>query len=313
VEWVETTGKTVEEAKDRALDQLGVDEHDAEFEVLEEPKVGLFGRLRAEARVRARVRPTKPRPKEERRDKRRRGGKPGGGTSGGAGGGGRQGAQAQVAEASEASEAGAVDGSGEAKAPQQRREQQSRPSRGATAGNGKRGGRDGGRSRDRERDGGDQVNEDVSLAEQGEVARQFLDGLLTEFGASGTVTVNELDEETVEVAVQGGDLGLLIGPKGSTLAALQEITRTVVQRQTGGRNGRLVIDVSGYRQKRREALERFTRQVADEVKASGARKVLEPMSAADRKVVHDTVNDIEGVRTSSEGEEPRRRVVLQPE
>src|SRR3954467_6708038 len=77
MEWVETTGRTLEEAKDAALDQLGVDEQDAEFEVLEEPKSGLFGRLRSEARVRARVRPTKPRPQDARRD-RGRGGRGGG-------------------------------------------------------------------------------------------------------------------------------------------------------------------------------------------------------------------------------------------
>src|SRR5690606_40944820 len=83
MEWVETTGKTVDEAKDLALDQLGVDEHDAEFEVLEEPRPGLFGRMRGEARVRARVRPTQPRPKVDRRDRRARGGRNGrGGRSG---------------------------------------------------------------------------------------------------------------------------------------------------------------------------------------------------------------------------------------
>ena len=72
MEWVETTGRTVEDAKELALDKLGIDETDAEFEVLEEPKVGLFGRLRSEARVRARVRPSRPRPKEDRRDRQRR-------------------------------------------------------------------------------------------------------------------------------------------------------------------------------------------------------------------------------------------------
>src|SRR5436309_9454433 len=72
MEWVETTGKTLEEAKDAALDQLGVAEDDAEFEVVEEAKLGLFGRVRSEARVRARVRPTAPRPKDDRRDRRRR-------------------------------------------------------------------------------------------------------------------------------------------------------------------------------------------------------------------------------------------------
>ena len=72
MEWVETTGRTVDDAKEAALDQLGVDERDAEFEVVEEPRTGLFGRMRGEARVRARVRPVVPRPKVERRDRRRR-------------------------------------------------------------------------------------------------------------------------------------------------------------------------------------------------------------------------------------------------
>ena len=85
MEWVEVTAKTVEEAKEMALDQLGVDESDAEFEVLEEPKAGLFGLLRTQARVRARVVPTAARPKTERRERKRSGG-----GSGGAGGGGRR-------------------------------------------------------------------------------------------------------------------------------------------------------------------------------------------------------------------------------
>ena len=94
MEWVETTGRTVAEAKDAALDQLGVDEHDAEFEILAEPKSGLFGRLRAEARVRARVRPTRPRAKE---DRGRRGRARGEGSRGGrsrASGGGTEGESA---------------------------------------------------------------------------------------------------------------------------------------------------------------------------------------------------------------------------
>ena len=79
MEWVETTGRTVEEAKNAALEMLGVDVDDAEFEIVEEPKPGLFGRTRGEARVRARVRPTQVRPKTERRDRRRSGGKTEGG------------------------------------------------------------------------------------------------------------------------------------------------------------------------------------------------------------------------------------------
>jgi spoIIIJ-associated protein len=72
------------------------------------------------------------------------------------------------------------------------------------------------------------------------------------------------------------------------------------------------IDVAGYRQRRKEALERFASQVAADVVASGAAKALEPMHPADRKVVHDAINEIDGVRTTSEGEEPRRRVVILP-
>jgi spoIIIJ-associated protein len=150
----------------------------------------------------------------------------------------------------------------------------------------------------------------MPLAEQGSRAQEFLEGLVEEFGMEATYTVEELDEDTVEVRLSGDGLGLLIGPKGQTLAALQELTRCAVQ-QSGGR-GRLLVDVGGYRQKRKEALERFVGQIATEVRQSGTRRALEPMSAADRKIVHDTVNDLPGVQTTSEGEEPRRYVVVLP-
>jgi spoIIIJ-associated protein len=87
----------------------------------------------------------------------------------------------------------------------------------------------------------------------------------------------------------------------------------VVQRNVSGHHSRLHVDVAGYRQKRREALQRFTQQVAEEVLSNGTAVTLEPMNPSDRKVVHDAVNVIDGVVTSSEGEEPRRRVVISPE
>jgi len=154
---------------------------------------------------------------------------------------------------------------------------------------------------------------DVPLNEQGAVAVSFLEGVVKEFAVEATVTTREIDEDTIEVVVDGPDLGLLIGPKGVTLSALQDLTRTVVQRKTSARNGRLLIDVGGYRERRKEALERFARTAADKVLETGARVVLEPMSAADRKIIHDTVNGIDGVATTSQGEDPRRRVVLLPE
>ena len=271
MEWVETTGRTLEEAKDAALDQLGVDEHDAEFEILEEPKSGLFGRLRQEARVRARVQPTTPRPKLDRRDRRRRGG-------------GQDKPAADVAAAPAAR-------------PAPRAERPTTRKDAPVA------------DIDEDRD-----EDEPSLAEQGETARAFVAGLVEAFGATGTTTVDEVDDETVEIKVSGDDLGLLIGPKGATLTAVQELTRTVVQRAAGsGRGARVRVDIGGYRERRREALERFTRTIAEQVLASGTPTALEPMAPPDRKVVHDTVNTIDGVRTTSEGEEPRRRVVLLPD
>jgi len=126
------------------------------------------------------------------------------------------------------------------------------------------------------------------------------------------VQVTAVDEETLEARVDGGDLGLLIGPKGQTLQAVQELARAILSKEGPG-SARLRVDVGGYRERRREALERFSTQVADQVLSSGTAASLEPMSPADRKVVHDTINAIEGVRTISEGEEPRRRVVVLPD
>jgi spoIIIJ-associated protein len=157
------------------------------------------------------------------------------------------------------------------------------------------------------------VGEVLSLQEQGESAREFIEGLIDELGLEATVSLREVDSETVEVVVDGQELGILVGRGGATLSALQELARTVVQSRTAGPTERILVDVAGYRAKRAEALQRFTRQVAEEVIASGREQAMEPMLAPDRKVVHDTVGDIEGVGTRSEGEEPRRYVVISPQ
>jgi spoIIIJ-associated protein len=313
MEWVETTGKTIDEAKDAALDQLGVDEQDAEFEVLEEPRAGLFGRTRGEARVRARVRPTQPRPKVERRDRKARSGRTGERRK--TGPGPSRAAEGAGPAADEGVSAVAV-GEGPSDEP--------RPSRDAGGGeqpararrSGGRGGTRGpnGNRADREDDEGSRDMSETELAEQGEVVRAFLLDLLDAFGLDGAVTATPAEEGAVELDVTGEDLGLLIGPKGQTLQAIQELSRSALQRQKPGEaHARIRVDVSGYRQRRREALERFVQGVAEQVKESGVQKALEPMSPPDRKVVHDTVNEIEGVSTVSEGEDARRRVVILPE
>ena len=306
MEWVETTGKTVEEAKDAALDQLGVDEHDAEFEIVEEPRTGLFGRTRGDARVRARVRPTQPRPKVERRDRKGRGK-----------GGGRSGEQRSSRTAKAATEgppAASDDGrvavldTPGTDTVRQRPGGRDRP---AAAGR-RRGGRGGERTTEHDEETIDMT--ETELMAQGEVVQTFLVDLLDAFGLDGDVSVSPAEEGAVELAVTGDDLGLLIGPKGQTLQAVQELSRSVLQRQLPGEtHARIRVDVGGYRQRRKEALERFVRQVAEDVRTSGVQKALEPMSPPDRKTVHDTVNEIDGVRTLSEGEDARRRVVILPD
>jgi spoIIIJ-associated protein len=156
------------------------------------------------------------------------------------------------------------------------------------------------------------VEESLTIGQQGEAAKDFMAGLMREFGLEADIEVRELDEETVEVAAAGDNLGLLVGPRGATLSAVQDLTRTFVQRQSESRTDRILVDVGGYREKRSAALRRFTEGIVSEVKESGTERALEPMSAADRKVVHDAVNEVEGVQTRSEGDDPSRYVVIEP-
>jgi len=288
MEWVETTGRTVEEAKNAALEMLGVDVDDAEFEIVEEPKPGLFGRTRGEARVRARVRPTQVRPKTERRD-RRRGGRGEGRSEAGRSEGGRNGGDKPAGE--RRSGGNGRNGGGERKPRQARPEREARPPR---------------ESRD-DAPKGDPVDPAVVGAQ----AVSFLEGVTKAFGLSANVVLVREDDE-MEVQVNGDDLGLLVGPKGNTLLALQDLTRVVAQRRLGDHDTRLRVDVAGYRERRRDALSRFAKKVADDVIATGKPRVLEPMASADRKVVHDTLADIDGVTTRSRGEDPYRQIVVEP-
>jgi spoIIIJ-associated protein len=284
MEWVEITGRTVEEAKEAALDQLGVDTVDAEFEILEEPSRGLFGKMKGQARVRARIAPTRPRPKVERRDRRKKG-------SGN--GGGRKQAPRPASPATDAAPTAAAPASNGKRPDRRRNGQKAAPSEKDTT----------------------TVTDtvDVDLTEHTRIVTEFLDGLVDAFDLEGRVEAVSIDDDTSEVRVEGRDLGILVGPKGNTLAAIQELSRTVIHRKVSGTAaGRVRLDVGGYRQRRREALERFTREIAEEVRSSGVQKALEPMGSADRKVVHDTVNELDGVSTISEGDEPRRRVVILP-
>jgi spoIIIJ-associated protein len=304
MEWVETTGRTVAEALDRALDQLGVLEEEAEYEVLAEPKAGLFGRFGgSEARLRVRVKPvSREKPGDRRRGRRpRRDG--GDASTGGREGTARRGGVRSRTGPGEGATAPSVTSGGQER-PGRRRRRGGRGRGGEAARNG------GGESAHRTDEGA--VMEDqpeIPVEQQTEAAEQFLRGLVDAFGVKADVS-SRVDDEILLVELEGANLGLLVGPKGVTLHAIEELVRTVVQRQTGGHGMRIHVDVSGYRAKRREALAEFTRGLVDKVLESGRDQVLDPMPPPDRKVVHDTVAEIDGVETVSEGEEPRRRVVI---
>jgi spoIIIJ-associated protein len=343
VEWVEVAGKTVEEATEQALDQLGVAAADAEVIVVDEPKTGLFGRVRVEARVRARVRPVGARPRRER-SRRNSGGRSGqggqgsrqGGQRSSSGGAGRSrpegGAPADTESVSTSGVAtdgagtnGAAgttgpttagNGSGTSRSARRRRNRSKATTTGASAESSSNGSvrpsADKAPKRSTEAKETEDMAEGMTLEEQGEVGRSFVADLLSEFGMEGTVETRLLDEDTVEIAALGEDLGILVGPRGSTLAALQDLTRAVVQRQCPSRTDRILVDVAGYRERRSAALKRFSVQIAEEVLASGQEKALEPMSPADRKAVHDAINEMSGVQTRSEGEDPNRHIVIAP-
>jgi spoIIIJ-associated protein len=256
--------------------------------------------------VRARVRPSRPRPKVERRDRKRR--------SSRSDGDNRPSSPTEVPVAAVAAVAAATTDStaGDQSATRRkRRDGSSTKSSPRTAKAAANGGRAQGPVATS--DDAKPRSVPVTVDEQGAITSRFLTGLVEAFGLEATVAVEKVDEDTVEVQLVGDDLGLMIGPKGATLQAIQDLARTVVQHEADGdHQGRVRIDIGAYRQRRREALERFTQQVAADVRESGAPRALEAMNAADRKVVHDAVNELEGVRTISEGIEPQRRVVILP-
>lgn len=270
MEWVETTAATIEEAKNLALDQLGVADDDAEFEVLDEPKQGLFGRTRGEARIRARIRPKTPRAKTKRRERgskstqRRTGARPAGETTS------RPHGDATTRPAREP------------RTPRERtpRSDQSRS---------------------------DQPHVEASTVSA--VATTFLEGVLRSAGLVGSV-VATVENDDIDIQVNGDDLNVLVGQRGTTLMALQDLTRVVSQRRLGDHDTHLRVDIAKYRERRREALGRFALKVANEVLAGGEPRALEAMNSADRKIVHDALADMEGIATHSEGEDPHRRVVV---
>lgn len=277
-EWVEVEGITVEVAVKAALEELGIpEESKAQVKVIREPQRGFLGIGRQDALVRV-----KPGPKEGRR--RSRGGrkrKPQRGR--------QPSPQKQTRERAGKQAKGA--------------RQQAGSSRGRKKSSGERAA---------EREVRDMSGQDMTMEELGKeqaaVVEEFLNGLLNEFGLEGKVEAHH-DGRTLRAEITGEQTEALIGTKAAVMQAVHELTKTVVQRKTA-RNCRLRLDIAGYGEKRRQALGIYAGQLADQVLGEGGEVMLEPMNASDRKVVHDAISAVEGVRSYSEGREPRRSVVI---
>lgn len=297
MEYVEVRGKTVDVAVEAALEELGIDRERAEIEVIQEPEKGFLGMGGKDALVRVKARPA-----QKRRRRRKRGER--------------------------------SDGDGNSKdrnSKDRNSKDQSRPQSGGGRGREKseqsgRSSRDGDRSRDRRpadaksdsrrdnegRKGNNQKSTkeatEVSIEEQTPVVESFLKGLVDAFGLEGTVSVTT-DEDVIVADVSGPQTEAMVGPRGSTIEAIHELTKTVLQRQTQA-SARVRLDIAGYAERRRQALAIYADQLIDQVSAEGGEVMLEPMSAGDRKTIHDAVAARDGVRSYSEGEAPQRFVVI---
>ncbi len=279
MEWVEVTGSTVEIAVEAALEELGIDSvENAEVEVLQEAAAGFLGMGRRPAIVKVVRAPSR----SKRR--RRRGGSPG-----------QPQQQKQNQQRKRQQKKGGTQAAKSGQRSQRRSAQQD--GKGRSMENGQAGNKT-------------ERPEPAPIEEQAKVATAFLDGLLDAFGLEGETT-SRIEDDVLYLDVLGDQTEALVGAKGAAMYSVLELARTTVQRKTFGAP-RMRIDIAGYGARRREALTIYTHRLAEQVVAERGEVMLEPMNAADRKVVHDAAGEIDGVRTHSEGEDPRRAVVISP-
>jgi len=287
MEWVEAVGRTVDEAVAEAMSALGETSKDAvNVEVVEEAKKGFLGMGGQDARVKVTLKPKKKRRRRggRSRDRREQSGeaKPAAKKSGkGKTGGGRDTKPSQ------------------SKSRDENKNRRSRPKQGSSAGSGAK------------KVAVDKKPEEkADIEEQAQVAQEFAEGLLGAFGVDGEV-VTRVEDDILFIDINGEQTEALVGRKGAVVQAVHELTRTVIQRKTFGAP-RMRLDIAGYGARRREALKIYATRLAETVKEDDREAMLEPMNAADRKVVHDAISEIDGVRSFSEGEDPNRSVVVAP-
>ncbi|MEZ5311344.1 MAG: Jag N-terminal domain-containing protein [Microthrixaceae bacterium] len=307
MEWIETTGKTVADARELALDKLGVDESEAEFEVIEEPKSGLFGRTRGTARVRARVSPKAAPAKNERK---RRPKKKEGAGSASSSENAAKGSESTGAGTSRQGGGGQSRGgsnkptgqkSGSAKSADSGTKAVTKPTEESGSDNRTRN-----ENKPKSERNDKRVNrEPMDNDEQIQVVENFLAGLLGAFGLEGTLQ-SSVDDKDLVTNISGQNLGLLVTGARDTRSGAGTYRLALQREAEGSEYARVSIDVEGIRQERKASLERFVAEQSALVKDSGKTVVFEDMSSADRKQVHDLASAIDGVKSVSEGEDPSK-------
>lgn len=269
---IEVKAKTVDLAVEAAMRELGVSDRDEiEAHILVEPVKGFLGMGGQDAVVRVKKRTGRKRRNRKRGD----------------------------------------DGRSQGRAKNTRNRRQAEPKRGNN------GGKQSGSKTSGSKKGGKHVRTEskvtddrprLSTEEQADVAREFLEGLVTAYGLEGSV-VTRVEDEVIIADVEGDQTEAMVGVRGSVRSAIHELTRTVLQRYSQ-ETARLRLDIAGYADRRRKALSIYAQQLIEQLLDEGGEIMLEPMSPADRKVIHDVAAEHEGVSSYSEGEPPRRYVVL---
>ena len=269
---IEVRAKTVDLAVEAAMQELGVTDRDQlAVEVIQEPEKGFLGLGGQDAVVRVKRRKSRRRRNERKRESR---------------------GQGQDRGSKQKAPASAKNGGGNQRSQQ-----------GQTQSKGRHMSQQG---ENREPKIDDRP--DISIEEQARIAAQFLEGLVNAYGLEGTVTT-KIEDDVIVADVDGEQTEALVGVRGSVRSAIHELTRTVMQRY-GHDTARLRLDIAGYAERRRQALTIYAERLIDQLMVEGGEIMLEPMSPADRKVIHDAAAAREGVNSYSEGESPRRYVVL---
>ena len=276
IKFIDMTGKTEDEAIRRALEQLGMERDDVSVEILERAKSGFLGIGGSPATVRVSYDDGQPEPKPEP-------------------------VKPEPKSAAPKAEKKPVYCAEVLQKEVRAREKQEREA--------KRG------ERRAEPKAEKAAREPVVLGEEirdekSEQIRTFLSGLLEHMDAKAEVKVYEVEKNRYKVILEGEKLGALIGRRGETLDAIQQLTNYSINRGGESKRARVQIDAENYREKRKESLERLAQKVAGKVVKYRRNVTLEPMNAYERHVIHTALQDTQYITTFSIGTEPNRRVVV---